>query len=80
MVPRVTKDGKHHVCNRIDNKLEETDGTGYRDWFNEQNRITGGNLKKGRQAAEVPEGPQEQLHGQVDSADYPRWQHHQTIG
>ena len=46
VVPRVTKDGKHHVCNRIDNKLEETDGTGYRDWFNEQNRITGGNLKR----------------------------------
>ena len=46
VVPRVTEDGKHHVCNRIDNKLEETDGTGYRDWFNEQNRITRGNLKK----------------------------------
>ena len=46
VVPRVTKDAKHHVCNRIDNTLEETDGTGYRDWFNEQNRITGGNLKR----------------------------------
>ena len=46
VVPRVTEDGKHHVCNRIDNELEETDGDGYRDWFNEQNRITGGNLKK----------------------------------
>ena len=46
VVPRVTKDGKHHVCNRIDNELEETDGTGYRDWFYEQNRITGGNLKR----------------------------------
>ena len=46
VVPRVTKDGKHYVCNRVDNKLEETDGTGYRDWFNEQNRITDGNLKR----------------------------------
>lgn len=46
VVPRVTKDGKHHVCNRIGNELEETDGTGYRDWFNEQNRIRGGNLKR----------------------------------
>ena len=46
VVPRVTEDGKHHVCNRIDNELEETDGTGYRDWFYEQNRITGGNLKR----------------------------------
>ena len=46
MVPRVTINGKHYVCNRIDNKFEETDGTGYRDWFNEKNRITGRNLKR----------------------------------
>lgn len=46
VVPRVTIEGKHHVCNRIDNEFEETDGTGYRDWFNEQNRITGRNLKR----------------------------------
>ena len=46
VVPRVTINGKHYVCNRIDNKFEETDGTGYRDWFNEKNRITGGNLKR----------------------------------
>ena len=46
VVPRVTIKGKHYVCNRIDNKFEETDGTGYRDWFNEKNRITGGNLKR----------------------------------
>ena len=45
-VPRVTSDGKHYVCNRVDNKFEETDGNGYRDWFNEKNRITGGNLKR----------------------------------
>ena len=46
VVPRVTKGGKHYVCNRIDNKFEETDGNGYREWFNEKNRITGGNLKR----------------------------------
>ena len=46
VVPRVTIKGKHYVCNRIDNKFEETDGNGYRDWFNEKNRITGGNLKR----------------------------------
>ena len=46
VVPRVTIRGKHHVCNRIDNKFEETDGNGYRDWFNEKNRITKGNLKR----------------------------------
>ena len=46
VVPRVTFGGRHYVCNLIDNKFEETDGIGYRDWFNEQNRITGGNLKR----------------------------------
>ena len=46
VVPRITRDGKHYVCNRLDNEFEETDGTGYRDWFNERNRITGGNLKR----------------------------------
>ncbi len=45
-VPRVTSGDKHYVCNRVGNKFEETDGTGYRDWFNEKNRITGGNLKR----------------------------------
>ena len=46
VVPRVTINGKHYVCNRIDNKFEETDGNGYRDWFNAKNRITKGNLKR----------------------------------
>ncbi len=46
VVPRVTEDGQHHVCNRIENEFEETDGTGYREWFNEKNRITDGNLRR----------------------------------
>ena len=46
VVPVLTIGGKHYVCNRVDNRFEETDGTGYRDWFNEKNRITGGNLKR----------------------------------
>ena len=46
VVPLVTVEGNHYVCNRHDNKFEETDGNGYRDWFNEKNRITGGNLKR----------------------------------
>ena len=46
VVPRVTIGGRHYVCNRTDNGFEETDGTGYRDWFNEKNRITAGNLKR----------------------------------
>ncbi len=46
VVPRLTSRSRHYVCNRIDNRREVTDGTGYRDWFNEQNRITDGNLKR----------------------------------
>ena len=46
VVPRVTIKGRHYVCNRQDNKFEETDGNGYREWFNEKDRITGGNLRK----------------------------------
>ena len=46
VVPRVTIKGRHYVCNRNEDKFEETDGNGYREWFNGKNRITGGNLKK----------------------------------
>lgn len=46
VVPRVTIGGQHYVCNRSTNKFEPTDGNGYRDWFNDKNRITGGNLKR----------------------------------
>ena len=46
VVPRVTSGGNHYICNRVDNRYEETDGTGYREWFNEKSRITKGNLKR----------------------------------
>ena len=46
VVPRVTEDDQHHVCNRIENEFEVTDGTGYREWFIEKNRITDGNLRR----------------------------------
>lgn len=47
VVPCVTKpDGSKWVCNRETNRLEPTDGTGYRDWFNEKTSITHGNLKR----------------------------------
>ena len=38
-VPCVEDDGKQYVCPRNDDDLEETDGTGFRDWFNDQNRL-----------------------------------------
>ena len=46
LVPRVTIGGAHYICNRIKNTFEDTDGSGYRNWFHEKNRITGGNLKR----------------------------------
>ena len=46
VVPRVTSGGNHYICNRVDNRYEETDGTGYREWFNEKSRITKGNPKR----------------------------------
>ena len=47
IVPCITKaDGSNWVCNNKTNKFERTDGTGYRDWFNEKTRITHGNLKR----------------------------------
>ncbi len=46
VAPRITIQDQHYVCNRLENRFETTDGNGYRNWFNEKNRITGGNLKK----------------------------------
>ena len=47
VVPCVTmQDGTKWVCNYKSNKFERTDGTGYRDWFNDKTKITHGNLKR----------------------------------
>ena len=47
MVPcLVETDGSQWICNRKENKLEQSDGTGYRDWFNNKSGFTDGNLKR----------------------------------
>ena len=46
LVPCITLDEECYICNNKENRFEETDGTGYRDWFNEKTRITNGNLKR----------------------------------
>ena len=46
LVPRITENGNHYIFNRIENEKEITDGDGYREWFNDKNRITDGNLKR----------------------------------
>ena len=45
VVPCIAYDGNHFICNRKTNEYEVTDGGGFRDWFNQKNRITNGNLK-----------------------------------
>ena len=42
----VNKNNQTYICNYKEDRFEETDGTSYRDWFNKQNSITNGNLKK----------------------------------
>ena len=37
---------KLHVCNSATNIFEPSDGNGYREWFNGQNDLTNGNLKR----------------------------------
>jgi hypothetical protein len=47
MVPCLVKaDGSQWICNRKENELEQSDGTGYRDWFNDKSGFTDGNLKR----------------------------------
>lgn len=46
VVSCVMINGQVYICNYRTNEFEITDGTGYRNWFNEQSRITNGNLKR----------------------------------
>ena len=46
IVPCVEINGQRYICNNKTNHVEITDGTGYRDWFNDKTRVTNGNLKR----------------------------------
>ena len=46
LVPCVESDGRFFICPRDEDGFQETDGTGYREWFNHKNEITSGNLKR----------------------------------
>ena len=46
LVPCIMLGETCYICNNKENRFEVTDGTGYRDWFNEKTRITNGNLKR----------------------------------
>ena len=46
IVPCITKGKQVLIFNGRENKTEVTDGTGYRDWLDQKNGITNGQLKK----------------------------------
>ena len=46
VVPCVVRNGSKWVCNSADNTWEITDGSGYKDWFIEQNRKSSGHLRR----------------------------------
>ena len=46
IVPCITYGSDQYICNNKENEFEITDGTGYRDWFNDKTRITHGNLTR----------------------------------
>ena len=46
VVPCVEVGGNQFICNYQTNDFEPTDGTGYREWFNDRTRVTHGNLKR----------------------------------
>ena len=46
LVPCVEREGSFYVCPRDGTDFVETDGTGFREWFNDRNNITSGNLKR----------------------------------
>lgn len=47
VVPCVECDGNHYICNRRDNKHEQTDGNGYKKWLVDKNKTVGdGNFIK----------------------------------
>lgn len=43
IVPCVEYNGSHYICNRRDDKHEQTDGDGYKKWLVDKNQTVGGN-------------------------------------
>lgn len=41
----IQPNGQYRICNGDENKFEPTDGSAYRNWFNDKTVITSGNLK-----------------------------------
>ena len=62
IVPCIQRpNGTQLICNNKTNEFEVTDGTGYRDWFNELSRHHRRAPQTGHPPAQVLEGPQGQL-------------------
>ncbi len=46
VVPCVERSGSKWICNKKTNEWEPTDGTGHREWYNDQNSKSNGHLKR----------------------------------
>ena len=46
IVPCIEHNDDAYICNRTDEKYEQTDGDGYKDWLSNKNKITSGNYLK----------------------------------
>ncbi|MGI9256525.1 MAG: SMODS domain-containing nucleotidyltransferase [Salinispira sp.] len=46
IVPAIEINSQIYICNSESNKLERTDGSGFRDWFLKKNETTSGQLKR----------------------------------
>lgn len=45
IVPCIARGGRQSICDSEHDKFEDTDGTGYREWFNRKTDVTNGHLK-----------------------------------
>ena len=45
LVPCIQRDGGRFICDSENDRFEDTDGAGYREWFNQKTNITNGHLK-----------------------------------
>ena len=62
--------GNHYICNLKLNRFERTDGTGYRNWFNDRNRLTHGNLKRVVRLLKYLRDHKRNFTAKSDSADH----------
>ena len=79
VVPRVTSQGRHLRLQSGRQQVRADRRYGIPGLVQREEPDYWRQLEAGRETAQVPSGPQEQLHRQVHSADHPCWRHHQDV-